>query len=427
LEYHLPESYSEERPGFILTEKKYDVRIEEHPLGSKFPRPPIDGKDKPIFMGDPMAFTSITRDPAAPKRLEHWTSQDIPQLIFHVACFENATLFTITWGHTLMDAMGLSAILNAVSLILQGRDDEVPAFLGAEEDPLADLGKNTKPESFILYRNLITAFNGILFGLNLAVDLLINRQNSLREICVPKDYFQRIYKQARPELELTSDLKQHHNLPANDTFISESDVLFAWWLRTLLTALKPRRKDNPVALMNVFDFRSLVPDLLPKSGVYIGNGTFALNTLLPAWQILSAPLSSVAQAVRRSLDQQRTREQVEAVAALHKASLEKSGYTAMFGSPSQYLLVLSNWHRVKLYEIDFSPALINPAQKAKNSLAGKPTYVHPVGYNNGFSIRNFGAVSGRDHEGNWWFTWFTGDDTWEIIEKALTEPTAAST
>jgi hypothetical protein len=322
--------------------------------------------------------------------------------------------------------MGLSEVLNALSLILQGRDDEVPEFLGAVSDPLVSMGKDAKPEDFILYEYLLNGISGIRFGINMAIDLLYHRNNCLRQICIPSSYFKRIYAQARSELNFASNLAEDCDLATSseDEFVSESDVLFAWWVRTLVPALEPLRKDTPIGLMNVFDFRSLVqPDLLTKGSVYVANGTFAIFKLLPAWQILTTPLSSVALSLRKSLTEQRTRPQLEAVAAAHRTSIEKSGMAAMFGEPGMYLLVCSNWHRGKLYQVDFSAALLDPSKRNQNPLAGKPTYIHPVGYNNGFQIRNFGAVSGKDHEGNWWLSWYTSNDTWDIVERVLREST----
>ncbi|KIW01597.1 uncharacterized protein PV09_07069 [Verruconis gallopava] len=420
LEYHIPETYTPDRPGYILTEDKYNVRIEEHPVGAQLPHPVGKDKTRPLFFGDPFSFASITRHPDTPKTMEKWLHCDVPQLFFHVTSFENATLFTTTWPHTLADAMGFSMILNSISLILQGKDHYVPEYLGAEEDLLQTLGTTANPKDFVLHDYLLSGFAGLRFGLYLALDMFINRRNTLRAICVPHTYFQRIYEETLGELNLTIDPKSTCRVQLPDEkFVSESDVLFAWWSRMLLSALKPRRRDAPVGLMNVFDYRAEFPHLLPKQGVYVGNATFGGFTLLTCQQILTSTLGFVAQRLRNSLNEQRTRPQIEAVAAAHREALDKTGFTAMFGQPDQYLFALSNWHRAKLFQVDFSAALVDPAKKEQNRLAGKPSYVHPVGYNNGFAIRNFGAVSGRDHEGNWWLSWFTGDDTWDIIEKEM--------
>lgn len=58
----------------------------------------------------------------------------------HIVSFTDATLATLSWSHVLLDDMRRKALLDAWSLVLQGREDEVLPLHGVETDPMATLG-----------------------------------------------------------------------------------------------------------------------------------------------------------------------------------------------------------------------------------------------------------------------------------------------
>jgi hypothetical protein len=98
------------------------MNIGEHTVGSKFPTPSGTG---PSVVCDPEEFQSLMRRPDGPKALADYLYTDAPQLALHIVSFCDATLVTISWSHTLLDTMGMKLLLQAWSLVLQGRSDEV--------------------------------------------------------------------------------------------------------------------------------------------------------------------------------------------------------------------------------------------------------------------------------------------------------------
>jgi hypothetical protein len=58
----------------------------------------------------------------APSRFEGWLQSDRPQLSIHIILFKDAILLTITFLHTLMDAMGLADLLQAWTAVLSDSD-----------------------------------------------------------------------------------------------------------------------------------------------------------------------------------------------------------------------------------------------------------------------------------------------------------------
>ncbi|OWY57736.1 lysr family regulatory protein [Alternaria alternata] len=139
LEYHIPSRYTKERPPVNFTQKTYDMRFEEHPIGRKFPV--VDEHNDNVQSFDVLdSLRGITQTENSTTVLDDWIHTDKAQLGLHVVSFKDTTLVTLTWLHTLLDAMGRQALLKAWQAVLEGRDDDVPEFWGFDFDPLAQLG-----------------------------------------------------------------------------------------------------------------------------------------------------------------------------------------------------------------------------------------------------------------------------------------------
>jgi hypothetical protein len=91
-------------------------------------------------------FKSFIRSPGFPERLDDWLYSDSPQLGVHIIYFEDATLMTLSFLHSLTDMMGLGAVLDTWTAVLSGDEEHVKPFLGFSDDPLGQLSQiETKP------------------------------------------------------------------------------------------------------------------------------------------------------------------------------------------------------------------------------------------------------------------------------------------
>jgi len=322
----------------------------------------------------------------------------------------------VTFLHTLLDAMGLAGLFKAWTAVLRGQEDEVPAFHGFDKDPLVPLSETTPAEKYIFSGRVLKGLRMLIFVLHYIFELVWYRKDAERVVFISSQYLQ--YLREKVLQELDSESKKEEK-----SFVSESDILFSWWSQITLSALKPA-PERMVLLMNVFDIRpTLAGDLVSPNSVFIANAFFPIYTFLSACQVLNGPLSFVASQLRRSLEQQRTREQVQAFAALQKRSLDKTGNALMIGYPSVLLIICSNWHKGRFFEVDFSAAVIAPGvpltQRA-NKL-GRPSYINVIRRNHGFSTpnRNGGPVIGKDAAGNWWLVWTMRTEAWPAVEKQL--------
>ncbi|PHH86825.1 hypothetical protein CDD83_9695 [Cordyceps sp. RAO-2017] len=108
LNYHIPSRFTKDRPAL------------RHPA----------------VVAHSEDFQSLSRAPGSPTTLNDYLKNDYPQLGLHIVTFTDATIVTLQWPHTLFDLMGQKAVLDAWTLILQGRRDEVPPTYAADCDPL---------------------------------------------------------------------------------------------------------------------------------------------------------------------------------------------------------------------------------------------------------------------------------------------------
>jgi hypothetical protein len=145
LEYHIPSEYTKERPALAFYHTTYNMSIGEHAVASRLPT--ANRRTFPGIVGCPDDFFPLMKPEGGPNRLEDYITSDRSQMGLYVISFTDKTIVTIFWPHTLTDVMGMKVVLDAWSLIMQGRRGEVvPPQNTPSEDPLAKLGFNaTEP------------------------------------------------------------------------------------------------------------------------------------------------------------------------------------------------------------------------------------------------------------------------------------------
>ncbi|RHZ55803.1 uncharacterized protein CDV56_102415 [Aspergillus thermomutatus] len=410
LEYHIPAQYDAKRPGFNYTVVKYPMGINEHPLAASFPQ----ATGQPSLLGDPAVLSSVCLSADCPKRIEDWLYSDRPQLVIDVVSFGDATLLTVTFMHTLMDAMGLASFLKAWTAVMNGQEDQVPTFQQVGEDPAARFTDRTPADAYVNSAFLLTGLRMLVFVACYVFELIWHRGHNERVICIPGHYVDQMRNQALHELA-----EQNKEQPA--PFLSESDVLLAWWLKALIRALNPS-PGRMVSILNVFDIRSTALQESPSTNTaFITNAALVSITFLRSHQILREPVSFVASHIRRSLVQQRTLPQIEACFALHKAASEKHDHPPIFGEPTSLLVCCSNWHRGRFFEVDFSSAVLTPGIALKDRVhpLGRPSCVIPTQHLGGLALRNVGPIIGKDVAGNWWLSCTLRTSAWSGIEQEL--------
>ncbi|OHF02037.1 hypothetical protein CORC01_02616 [Colletotrichum orchidophilum] len=407
LEYHVPEQYDLKRPSVAYSHKKYNCSIEEHPLASRLPK----ATSRPAVAGTPPEeFQELMRRPDGPRSLQDYIYRDEPQLSLHIVSFDDATLVSLTWLHTFFDGMGRHELLTAWIAILEGRDIDVKPFHGFDIDPLAELGKNPT-EPFVMADERLSTWGLIRFGLGYIWEIIRYPGIEGRIACIPAADIKALKSQANQELRAEST-------GSDKLFASEGDVLTAY-IGRLWSQHLPKGSDRTVALGNVINLRpALAQDHLPADTAFISNATSIVMARVTAKDLQTKPLSYTAAAVRRSIQEQGTRAQLEA-----RKALEKEHSIAFFGDKDMHLILLSNWSKARFFETDFSAAVLKAGEtsKAQPHKLGRPSLILNASHVSGFPLRLAGLVAGRDLDGNVWWGGALRAGLWDKIAETLAE------
>lgn len=368
----------------------------EHPVASHLPKP----STRPACVGDPDEFKSLFHGATDPVKLDDYLKKDVPQLGLRIVSFKDKTLVCLFWPHTLMDAMGKKALLNAWTLLLEGKGDKIISPQGSDVDPLATLGTNPI-EPYKLASQRLSMFGLAQYGLCNVMDFFRAQEN--RMVCIPGSFVKQLREAAVGELAADG---------AQNPFLSEGDVLCAWWTRLAISHL-PRHSQTTVVLNNAYSLRKpLAEDLLPN-GEYVSNAIGFLPVLLPAHEIFDRPTSHLASRIRYAIKEYGTRPQIEAFAAMWRESSGK--LPPFFGNRGMHMVTYSNWCKAKMFETDFSAALVAGGKSSERP--GKPSYIQNNQF--GLILPNGFPIIGQDAQGNYWLSGYMNKGHWGKIEEQL--------
>lgn len=369
-------------------------------------------------MVDPEDFISLMRREDGPKSIDDYIYRDEPQLSMHIVSFEDATLVTLSWPHTFLDAMGRRELFQAWIAILEGRDDQVKPLLGVYDDPLKDFGLGAQ-QPYMLAHRMLTGWNKTVFILRFIFELVWHPKEETRIVCLPAAHMQKLRADA------TADLEAQHKGDGKKPFVSDGDLVSSWITRLVVQQLERPSSTRPIQIMNAFGLRSvLANDLLPSDSAYVANAVLIVGAMALAKDILTKPLSFVATEIRRSIVEQGERGQIESRWAIDRASLAKTGHPTLFGAAGMRMVVISNWTKGRFFENDFSTAVVKLGiaedSPKRSSKVGRPSYIQTAGYSDGtIPLRNAFPVIGKDNAGNYWLSGSLRKGIWSQIEEVL--------
>ncbi|KAL8791123.1 MAG: hypothetical protein Q9195_006067 [Heterodermia aff. obscurata] len=338
LEYQVPVIFNNQRPPIIFHHVPYSISIDEHSLASRLPK--ASTSPQIVARGDD--FVSLMRRSGDPECLDDYISTDRPMLGLHIVSFADATLITLSWSYALLDGMGRKALLDAWSLMLQGREDEILPLHGVQTDPLIMLGQHPmQPYKHVDKR--MSTWQLIVFGVRFVCDQMFWRpKDEGRVICVPAAYVQALRNAALNDID------------------NERKTFGLRWL--------------------------LSRDLLHASSASIGNALTYVPAFMSASDVLTRPLGHVAATIRKALVELSTREQIEARMALDRISQDTNGNPALFGDQWMHMVVCTNWTKGNFYELDLSAAVVRKGNHLGGQKLGRPLYIQLHAFAKGFSL-----------------------------------------
>ncbi|KAL6354295.1 hypothetical protein LRP88_11621 [Fusarium phalaenopsidis] len=222
-----------------------------------------------------------------------------------------------------------------------------------------------------------------------------------RMVCIPGAYLDKLRTTALEELSAAG---------VQNPFLTDNDVLVAWWTRIALSHLPPD-SDRPVTVQLAMSLRkSLEKDLLPPGNPYVSNCFGFTNLLLPAMNFKREPVGSIASQMRTALNEQGTRAQVEAYQALVRDSI--AHLRVFFGTGNTYQISYSNWTKADLYEADFSAAAVTPRDE--------PLYASYIAHCQvPFQFPEGFIVVGKDSHENTWLCGYRVQGLLDKVEQEL--------
>jgi hypothetical protein len=396
LEYHVPAQYTQERPPINYSHVVEPMPLSEHHFGAILPRP--NGKLQ--CFSELGHFRVLNDERSNTRLLKDWIYNDKAQLGLDIINFRDATFVTLTWLHTFLDAMGRRALLRAWQAVLEGRDDDVPPFVGYNTNPLTPLGSEKNvTEPFVLAPNQVSKFGVARFVFNYFYESYYYPVEERRMVCMPASYFAELKARAFADLEsLPKDQLTFSETDPTKPFISDGDIIMAFLLPLIARSNPDNASLSPSRLIcagNMCGIRDILrntsPPLLPKNGAYIHNCTIPIWSFFTLDEWLTLPLGHIAARLRSDLALQSSRAQIEA-----RHALEAKGM-GLYGAGDMTITLLSNWSKARLFETDFSAAIVSGG-----SGTGKPSYIHTFSTQDRFQLRNAANCCGRDADGNWW-------------------------
>ncbi|KAM0424244.1 hypothetical protein ACHAPT_010616 [Fusarium lateritium] len=382
LEVHVPREFTPQRPAVRYTHETFDMSIDNHPLAKKIPRI----TEKPSIHPGAQEFKDFAVTGDGPVDGHELFKGDKPQMSLRIVSFLDATLVSLVWPHSAMDAVGVQAMLENWSLVVAGRDSEVLPVLGANDDVVYAVAEppsrteEVEPEEELrIASKRISGFMLILFGLRFLWDLLWQGACQTKCIFLPKRAVAKLMRQALEEIAIMS--------PPGDEkpFVSEGD------------------------------------SLMQSTGVYTQNlATAAYTFLSPA--TARGPIGPAALANRQHLEAQTTEPQLRALMRTVIAEKEKKDTTLLFGTPNMLLVIISNWTKANIMQAaDFSAAVIRQGEgtETRKNKPGTMTQLSPSTMKQSVVTRNVMVVKGKDHEGNYWLEGSLLPRTWVKVEGEL--------
>lgn len=341
-------------------------------------------------------------------RFSECVSQDISQLNVHVERFRDVTLVSLSWLHTLTDAMGMSFVLQAWQLVLEGRDNEVPPLNDAETDLLDKAGR-IPIERYRLSNSLMKPWQFVLYALNLLVSRLWWGGNETRITYIPGKWLRSVRSQAIEELNNDSSNQ-------DVSFLSDNDIICS--LMSKIISGGPANT-RPVWTMQAANLRPRLQSVTFPAGVAtVGNYTNVIITDMPAGAVQTGSISQTAAAFRRNTDAHNSGDQMDAMLSMFRQSLS-SGRPVVPGVWNMQLSLFSNWSKVRTYHLDFSAARTK-WHKGQRSTPLTPSLALPLLSNaESFLAMPMFGVNGPDEMGGYWVSGSISRSRWDAASAEI--------
>lgn len=315
-----------------------DVNIDEHLLGAHLPHP----TDGPSVQSGYNECLDLLEPNQAIHSQENFIYSDHPQISLHAVSFRDATLLTLKWPHTMLDAMGRHALLRNWSRVVAGREDEVQPLMGFGDDVVArvaelDVAPNPAPSEIeVEGHKRLKGVSMLLFVVRLVWALVFGPKMLPKMVFIPARKVQALKYEARRDLQEGDPTK-------NPTFLSEANIFTAWTDRMTFSYMPPESTRDD-AIFSVVDMRHRIPAIFgeqpsPTGPVWVQNLVIPALTHMPVKSLLSNSLGRTALQIRSSVLSQAD---PESISRYVRCLLSLPNHVGVFMKPSSIIFAVSD-------------------------------------------------------------------------------------
>jgi hypothetical protein len=385
----VPEQFTLERPALAFSSAAYQTSIHDDPVGSKFPTQQHEPALVRVNELIPDLKELIFR-PDAPFKIEDYLARDEPQISLHVVTFTDATLFTISYLHSLTDGLGAERLLGGWTAVLDGREQDVPRMIGYDKDPITPLVGKTPGEKNVLYDR---------YHSNPWVPSSIKMPHTTYTwLRIPDNILATLRDKAMQELRQLN--------PSGKEFVSRGDIFAAWLIRALVRTQSIPPSMN-VVIISALNLRAALSDVFPPDSAFVSNCVGGVHTYVTTKDLLESSLASTALRLRRELNRQSTRENVESTLTLTAENKRLD--------INMLPITMSDCGKAKFCEFDFSKAVKTPLGER----AGRPAYLWGGVEFSPVAFPNMCVNWGTDSEDNWSTVLYVPSASLDALEKEV--------
>ncbi|EPQ55194.1 hypothetical protein GLOTRDRAFT_93712 [Gloeophyllum trabeum ATCC 11539] len=397
LEWHVPRQFSKARPAYHMTISTY-ASMEAAKLY-------IPGATSVPSIQPNLGPDSVFVHPSTPITLEEYLDpeHDHPCFNIHVSLFldGSVTCTGITIPHVLGDGTGISKMLMNWLTLMGNPNAAVPAMHSYDKDPFAPL-----ESAYEFAEDLTTeTWEEILHNIHLQEERE-DHPREVRTVYLPGSLVSRMRAEAVEEL--AQRRKRGEDVP---DFLSENDILSAWWIKILCTDVDPDDKTPLISFVGS-SLRKQLPEYFPRDTWYPHNATLAFaSESVPIGAVRNMTICDIALLSRwalvRGLADKQALKRAVALKLWSKA-LTANNATS-FTSPSSAFGAwhfTSAWTEARCMDWDFSPAVALSPVPGTETRRAKPGSVRAFSggvYQYGpYPVRALLTVLAKDKDGGYW-------------------------
>ncbi|KAF7325958.1 hypothetical protein MKEN_00446700 [Mycena kentingensis (nom. inval.)] len=362
-EFHIPEKFTAEHPPVAFTSthtpEPYETPARVAECGSIARLRDDAAKRAEPSTWPSLRVASILRAPTCPSGVQGFLQPDTPFVHVHAASFTDLTFVSVTSSHAMFDAIGVKTFVHAWTRLISGENIDDIEGMDWDAQPFASFAKEPAPEGWACQRGwfVLGLFSMISWVLQLILRTMRDPEDAGRLVCLPKVFLEDEKRKILDELKAEG----------SEEWVGSSDVLMAWWMKTLYAH---RTDPTLIQIQTPVNLRDY--EVFPTPSKTIGM-PYIHNVLL------YIPLAPFNLASLRDMSMRDVALHFRRAILAYNADLEaiKNDLRVVCGNPGATLFpslpgaefgIITNWRKAKLLEVDFSGAIEGDVKQQKASV-----------------------------------------------------------